>query len=263
MTLPEFLLSKGETYYWRVRFYDSENGASEWSEIRSFTVVQNSEGDENNNGIPDDQEIEDSDLDLDDNGVPDMEQENMRCVHSGPSERVICVQVPEDVISIDSLRGLDPNTIEDQDNRPLAIPFGLISFKLTVDTGAETEVTVFLSEAIPASTEWYKYDLIDGWYTYNDYARFNASRTSVSLRLKDGDFGDGDGTENGVILDPSGLGSNPRNYYNDYSGLGSDAPLGCFIHTSKEYFQTRPLIMMFLFLAGLFVWVAVRRQLTR
>ena len=263
ITLPEFLLSEGETYYWRVRFYDSENGASEWSEIRSFTVAQDSEGDENNNGIPDDQEIEDSDLDLDDNGVPDIEQENMRCVHSGPSEMVICVQIPEDVISIDSLVWLDPNTIADQDNRPSAIPFGLISFKLAVDTGAETEVTVFLSETIPASTEWYKYDLIDGWHTYNDYALINASRTSVSLKLKDGDFGDGDGIENGVIIDPSGLGANPRNYYNDYSGLGSDNPLGCFIRTTEERPHTRPLLMIFLFLAGLSILVAVCRQLTR
>ena len=263
MTLPEFLLSEGETYYWRVRFYDSENGASEWSEIGSFTVDQYSEGDENNNGIPDDQEIEDSDLDLDNNGVPDIEQEDMRCVRFDPSEMVICIQIPDDVISVDSLRWLDPNTIADQDNRPLAIPFGLISFKLAVDSGAETDVTVFLSEAIPASMEWYKYDLIDGWYTYNDNASINASRTSVSLKLKDGDFGDGDGAENGVIIDPSGPGSNPRTIYDNYSGLGSDAPLGCFIHTTAECLPTRPLLMIFLFLAGLSILVKRRRQLTR
>ena len=108
-----------------------------------------------------------------------------------------------------------------------------------------------------------KYDLIDGWYIYNDYALINASRTSVSLKLKDGDFGDGDGTENGIIIDPSGPGSNPRTIYDNYSGLGSDSPIGCFIHTTAECLPTRPLVMIFLFLAGLFILVAVRRQLTR
>jgi hypothetical protein len=260
ITLPAFLLDAGQAYYWRVRFYDSSNEASEWSEIRSFAVAKGSEGDNNNNGIPDDQEIDDNDLDLDDNGVPDIEQEDMRCVRFGWNEMVLCLQVPEDVMAVDSLKWIDPNTIADWDNRPLTLPFGLISFKLAVHPGAETDVTLFLSEAIPSDTEWYKYDLIDGWYTYTDYAWINQSRTSVSLRLKDGDFGDGDGTENGIILDPSGPGSNPAVIYSNYSGLGDDS-LFCFVKTTKVSFPRGFVTIAFLFLAGLSVLVLCRRWL--
>jgi hypothetical protein len=262
LTLPEFLLSKGETYYWRVRFYDSQNEASVWSEIRSFAVIQDSEEDNNDNGIPDDQEIEDGDLDLDDNGIPDLDQEDMCCVRFGPNEMIMCIQIPEDVISIDSLKWTDANIITDMDNRPLSLPFGLFSFKLTVVPGSATEITVYVSESIPVDMEWYKYDLIDGWYNYNDFILFSADRTSLRLQLKDGGFGDSDGTANGIILDPCGPGSSPASIYASYSGLGSDTPYGCFIHTSEERFPAGPLLMTFLFLAGLSV-LTVRRRLTR
>jgi len=158
----------------------------------------------------------------------------MRCVRSGQNDTVYCVQVPENVIAIDSLRWIDPNTITDMDNRPLTTPLGLISFKLAVMPGAETEVTVFLSEAIPANSEWYKYDLIDGWYSYRDFAKIHPDRTAVSLKLKDGDLGDSDGTVNGIILDPSGPGSNPGSIYGNYFGLENESPFGCFIQAIHE-----------------------------
>jgi hypothetical protein len=53
----------------------------------------------------------------------------------------------------------------------------------------------------------------------------------VSLELQDGGFGDADGTENGVIIDPSGLDlvdtipSNPPQPSADEGG-------GCFITTT-------------------------------
>ena len=88
------------------------------------------------------------------------------------------------------------------------MPYGLISFKVKVNTaGATAEVTIYLSEVAPSDAKWYKYDAINGWQDYSAHATFSADRTSVTLELKDGGFGDADGAANGIIVDPSGLGS--------------------------------------------------------
>jgi hypothetical protein len=54
----------------------------------------------------------------------------------------------------------------------------------------------------------------------------------VILELKDGGFGDGDGTENGIIVDPSGFGtasySIPAATTSSEGGGGG----GCFIATA-------------------------------
>ena len=47
-------------------------------------------------------------------------------------------------------------------------------------------------------------------YDYGDYAEFNNDRTAVTISLTDGGPGDDDGLVNGVISDPSGLGSFDR-----------------------------------------------------
>jgi len=94
-------------------------------------------------------------------------------------------------------------------------------------------VTLFLAEAAGNDLEWYKYDASHGWQNYADYSSFSEDRRSVNIRLKDGDFGDGDGIENGTILDPSGPGSNPRSLYDNYDGIEGNSPYGCFIETSK------------------------------
>ena len=74
--------------------------------------------------------------------------------------------------------------------------------------------------------------MINGWQDYSDHATLSGDRRSVILELKDGGFGDGDGTENGIIIDPSGLGtasySIPAATTSSESGGGG----GCFIATA-------------------------------
>jgi Bacterial Ig domain/FG-GAP-like repeat len=237
--VPKLLLNYGETYFWRVQFFDDDENdydeASEWSESWYFTTITDSQDDDNGNGTPDDQEIDDTDfLDMDGNGVSDLDQDDMGCINNGPDSQALCIKVPDEVISIDTMAWIDPDTIASTDNRPIALPLGLISFKLTVVPGSHVDVTLFLSEPAGIDLTWYKYDHMDGWQDYTDHSYFSADRASVVLGLKDGGFGDGDGAENGIIFDPSGPGSNPRTVYDDYDGIQGNSPYGCFIETSRS-----------------------------
>jgi hypothetical protein len=97
--------------------------------------------------------------------------------------------------------------IADAGNRPDDMPFEAISFRLRVFKAGDTaRVMVYFSGEAPEGTKWYKYDLVNGWQDYSDHAALSSDRRSVMLELKDGGFGDGDGTENSIIIDPSGLG---------------------------------------------------------
>jgi YVTN family beta-propeller protein len=206
-TVPEFILSVNAIYYWRVRFYNNHGAASEWSDAFSFTTMTSDESDSDEDGIPDDQEVVDWAVDLDDNGVPDMIQPDMKCVNTLVGDAQIAVKEGKKVESIESIESIDPDTIVDTENKPDEMPLGLISFRLEAhNPGDEVEVTIYLSGPAPSGAKWYKYDSINGWQDYSDHATFSADRTSVTLELKDGDYGDADGTANGFIVDPSGLG---------------------------------------------------------
>ncbi len=238
LSIPELLLTYAETYYWRVRFYDDNQNAydevSAWSPVSAFSVITDSPDDDDGDGTPNDQEIDDDQfLDMDANGINDLEQDDMGCINAGPGGEALCLKVPESVLSIDSMSWVNPDSIAATDNRPIALPFGLVSFRLSVIPGAEVEVTLFLSDAAGSELEWYKYDAISGWQNYHSYAEFSIDRTSVTIQLKDGDFGDGDGIENGTLIDPSGPGSNPRTIYDDYDGIDGNSPYGCFIQAIK------------------------------
>ena len=60
---------------------------------------------------------------------------------------------------------------------------------------------------LPIGAIWIKYDPINGWQDYASHTEIFPGRTTVKLDLKDGDYGDADGIENGIIVDPSGFGS--------------------------------------------------------
>ncbi|MGA1869868.1 MAG: 6-bladed beta-propeller [bacterium] len=57
-SVPETLLNNDTLYHWRVRFYDNNNGISEWSPPYSFRTVAVSAEDTNMNGVLDDQEVD-------------------------------------------------------------------------------------------------------------------------------------------------------------------------------------------------------------
>ena len=231
LTLPELVLNINTTYYWRVRFYDNYGEASQWSVPYSFTTLTASLDDTNSNGIPDDQEI-DGTVDLDEDGTPDIYQDNIKCVNTVAQDAQIGVKISTNVMSIESIKSIDPYDISDTGNRPDEMPFDTVSFKIRVENAGDTaRVIVYLSGEAPTGAKWYKYDVINGWQDYSDHATLSGDRRSVTLELKDGGFGDGDGTENGVIIDPSGLGTAsylvPTATTSSESGGG-----GCFIATA-------------------------------
>jgi hypothetical protein len=124
---------------------------------------------------------------------------------------------------------------------PADLPFGLISIKLkTVNIGDTVVVAIYFSEPVARGAKWYKYDSANGWQDYSVHAIFAADRRTLELQLKDGGYGDSDGVENGIIVDPGGVAvpaapsSAVENGESDLgSGLESDSGSGasCFIAT--------------------------------
>jgi|GEM_PF-155861 len=235
LTVPEFILTVDTTYYWRVKFYDNRSAASEWSDpYYSFTTIHASDSDDtDSNGIPDDQENEEVDLDGD--GEPDYDQSDMKSVNTVVGDGQIGIKKEStNITSIDSIKSIDPDTISDTTNKPDEMPLGIITFKVTVDNpGDDAEVVVYLSEPAPSGAKWYKYDTIHGWREYL-YATFSTDRTYVTLALKDGDwdYGDMDGTENRIIVDPSGLGATSTPSPTPPPSAGGGGGGGCFIATA-------------------------------
>jgi hypothetical protein len=228
LTVPEFILNVDTTYYWQVRFHDDRDAKSEWSGVSSFTTIDALASDDpDQDGVPDEQEINDPDLDLDENNIPDITQGDMKCMNTVVGDAQVGVKQGAKVVSVDSIKSIDPATIADTHNKPDEMALGLISFKLTVDNpGDVAEVTVYLSEPAPSNAHWYKYDPVNGWQDYSAHARFSPDRKSVVLEFKDGDYGDADGIANGIIVDPSGPGiaTPPAQPGGDNGGGG-----GCFI----------------------------------
>ena len=71
----------------------------------------------------------------------------------------------------------------------------------------------------------------NGWHDFSDYAEFNDDRDQVTLTLTDGGLGDDDGIADGIIVDPSGLGSAPPTPPAP-SGGGGGGGGSCFIATA-------------------------------
>jgi hypothetical protein len=74
--------------------------------------------------------------------------------------------------------------------------------------------------------------VVNGWQDYSDHAIFSEDRKSVTLEFKDGGFGDADGTANGIIIDPSGLGTVYSSSAVNTSTEGGAGGGGCFIATA-------------------------------
>jgi hypothetical protein len=123
---------------------------------------------------------------------------------------------------------VSPDSLPDSTNIPDDLIYGLIDMELKPDTvGGTVRVTIYLGNPAPVGYVWNKYGPNDGWYDYSDDAEFNADRDQVTLTLVDGGIGDDDGVANGVIVDPSGLGSAPKSYTPGGGG-------GCFIATAAS-----------------------------
>ena len=70
--------------------------------------------------------------------------------------------------------------------------------------GNTTTVKIHLSNPAANNTKWMIYDHVYGWQDYSDHAVFNVERDVLTIEIKDGGRGDGDNTENGVIVNLGG-----------------------------------------------------------
>jgi len=235
ITIPKLVLDEDITYVWQVRFIDNHGAASEWSQAGMFLTDVNRQ-DTDGNGIPDHQEV-DASVDLDQDGTPDIDQDDIKSVNVEDSTAQIGVSI-RDTVTVQSIAAIESENPEDlgkdsdTEGKPESMPFGLLNFKLIVDQpGDEAEVTIFLSDPAPFNAVWYKYDPVNKiWQDYSEYTEFSADRKSVYLTLIDGGFGDADGIENGVIIDPLGLGIPASAVSSGSDGFSSS----CFITTANH-----------------------------
>jgi len=250
LKVPKLILEEDTDYIWQVRFINNHATESDWSAVGSFTTDLN-DYDPNGNGIPDSQEVA-VDLDLDNDGVVDNDQDDIKCVDSHAEDIQIGVSIKDsdNVASIVSMEIEDAGEalpIVESLGTPNFFQFGLIDFKiLTHAPGDETVVTIHLSQAALDQGKLFKYDPINAeWVDYSDYAEFGPDRKVVYLTLKDGGFGDADGIENGIIVDPLTVGTAAA--LDDSSGSDSDSDsaiedfmerilpnVGCFISTAED-----------------------------
>jgi len=244
ITVPNHILEEDSEYIWKVRFIDNHETASEWSAEKEF-ITAAADYDADKNGVPDVQEVAET-QDLDEDGNVDIDQPDIKCVNLEDGETQICVSIrdAENAVSIVSLSAQDPNDLESvsQNNgQPNYFEFGLLDFKVLVNNpGDETVVTIYLSKAAYNKGNCFKYDPVnDAWLDYSDYTHFSPNRKEVYLTLKDGGFGDADGLENGIIVDPLAFGSesNPNNGSSEspidkiFDGIIPN-DLSCFISTA-------------------------------
>jgi hypothetical protein len=136
--------------------------------------------------------------------------------------------------SFTRLSFLDPATVPATFGKPDNLLYGLVEMEIRVSApGATTTVTIFLPSPAPDDYGWYKYNDTAGWFDYNGNAAFNPARDEVTLTLEDGGTGDDDRVANGVIVDPSGLGTASSGGSGSTTTTSSDwGGGGCFIAAS-------------------------------
>jgi hypothetical protein len=208
LDIPCLVLEENTAYYWKARFYSIENEASDWTQPIEW-VTGMWQADSNGDGIPDLQEVN-SFLDLNRNGITDQEEDDIHCVNTvvGGAQVSIGIGADPNAVALPSLESVDPLTITDQRNLPYDAPMGLINFKLLVNSPGDTAtLTLYLSAPVSAGAGWYLADALSGWRSYAEYVKFAADRQSVRLKVKDGEIGDCDGVQNGIIVCQSGFGA--------------------------------------------------------
>jgi hypothetical protein len=130
---------------------------------------------------------------------------------------------------------IDPSSITVTPDKPEDLILGLIDINVKVASpGETTTVTVYLSTPAPDGYKWYKYSSSNGWIDYSANAVFNDTRDEVTLTLTDGGLGDDDNEANGVIVDPSGLGTSSGSSSTSVTTTAGDwgGSSGCFVATA-------------------------------
>ena len=273
-TVGEMVLDADTVYYWRVRFIDERNGASDWSQPSTFTTITaDSAGDANIDGVPDVQAVDGS-MDVNENGIADALEDNLMSVSTVEGQTIVGVETVSDNVTLVSIKSLSTDTIPD---KSVKMGFGLIGFKLYLHNGVKTAtVEIHFSTRVPKDAQLYKYVTDSGWQVYEN-ASFAKNRKSVTVLLEDGGMGDEDGIENGVIVDPAGI-AYPDSETSDSASLATAEATtsagsgggGCFIGTGMDDnilngIDSNPalLIAMILLLTGAVFAIASRSSENR
>jgi hypothetical protein len=245
LEVPKLILDANADYLWQARHYDNHGTPSNWSGTGSFSTATNPD-DTDNNGIPDEQELE-TPSDLDGDGTWDSNQDTIKCVQTGDGKALgLSFEGASSVDEIESISAENDNDaqmIAGAASSPEYFPFGLINFKLRMNQpGDQAVITVYFSEPAPAGGRWFKYDPIEAtWTDYTSQTEISADRQSIILYLEDGGDGDADGTLNGIIVDPSGLAVSSSSVDSGGGSDGSSSSFGdsipyvngCFISTAS------------------------------
>ena len=123
-----------------------------WSNVFSFTTQPPAGDDVDDNGILDDQEVDDGD-DLDGDGTPDNDQDveiksfkakegNVKLGMRSSNSNLICV------------KALYTDSVDDYGNKPDQVLYGLWSYRVEVEQyGATATIKIFLSEPAPENSK--------------------------------------------------------------------------------------------------------------
>jgi hypothetical protein len=126
---------------------------------------------------------------------------------------------------VTSLNPVNVETLTNNSYKPTNLIYGVVDMMIKVASPGDTaKVTVLLPAPAPEGYKWFKYSAERGWYDYSEHAEFSADRTQITLTFTDGGIGDDDGIANGIIVDPSALGTG------DAPSSGSS--IHCFIATA-------------------------------
>jgi uncharacterized repeat protein (TIGR01451 family) len=156
---------------------------------------------------------------------------------------------------------MSADSVPDKTGMPDNLIYGLFDIKVkTHIPGALIRIRIQLETPAPADFGWYKYNAKQGWYDYSANAEFNVARDEVILTLVDGGAGDDDETEDGIIIDPSGLGKGAQiisssNPVTGSKGGGGGGGGGCLISSSAFEFRGFSQIFGALIILGILIFV--------
>jgi len=226
LTIPDGILKpSGDSghYLAKIILQDSSTTTAESNDLEFNTVSLEETDDQDNNGVPDDEELSDTEINQYFNEHPEADTALVE-VASGDSN-IIGMDIDKGKVTrVDSI---DPDELPDKPAN-YNFPYGVFTIRIEgLEEGERVLITFILPEAYFGS--WYKYDEVNGWYDYSDHVvEYNGPEKKVTIEVKDGGYGDADGVENGVIVDPSGPGSSTGG---GEGGGGGGGGGGCFIST--------------------------------
>jgi hypothetical protein len=237
LKVPRMVLDPSTQYTARVRYFDSSEEPSPWSDSVTFTTDQD-HNDQNNNRIPDDQEVS-SHTDMNRDGTPDISQETtIKSVQTFDDQYLIGVTIGTNATGIESASSVDPTTLETLPPKSNGLAYGLVGYKINVSKqGDVANSTIYLSDPVGSDISWGCYDSVDGWRDCTDTTTVDGDGLVVTRTLQDGGAEDADGTANGVIVDLSGpavaQSSSPGSSLDMSDGgtaaSGGGGGAGCFI----------------------------------